>query len=123
MKVDCEIYCKFKMSSFELILQKYSLFIIIFCLLLCIASSCIIFSVIRVVIPHESYVVRDTNPAEMKRDDIDETLANSMLAHQLSNSERLSRAHDIINNSEDGTDLVSQVATLHDSYILQASNR
>ncbi len=59
----------------------------------------------------------------MKRDDIDETLANSMLAQQLSNSERLSRAHDIIDNSKDGTDLVSQVATLHDSYILQASNR
>ncbi len=59
----------------------------------------------------------------MKRDDIDEALANSMLAQQLSNSERLSRAHDIINNSEDGTDLVSQVATLHDSYILQASNQ
>ena len=59
----------------------------------------------------------------MKRDDIDETLANSMLAQQLSNSERLSRAHDIINNSEDGADLLSQVATLHDSYILQASNR
>ena len=62
------------MSSFELILQKYSLFIIIFCLLLCIVSSCIIFSVIRVVIPHESYVVRDTNPAEMKRDLITEQI-------------------------------------------------
>ena len=52
------------MSSFELILQKYSLFIIIFCLLLCIASSCIIFSVICVVIPHESGTRHIVTPDE-----------------------------------------------------------
>lgn len=56
----------------------------------------------------------------MQRDNIDETLAHSMLKQQLSNAERLKRAHDVIDNREDGVDLASQVATLHRSYTILA---
>lgn len=59
----------------------------------------------------------------MKRDDIDDKLANSMLAQQLSNAERLTRAHDIIKNREDGADLVTQVAALHQFYTQLADSR
>jgi dephospho-CoA kinase len=59
----------------------------------------------------------------MKRDDIDDKLANSMLAQQLSNAERLTRAHDIIKNREDGADLVTQVAALHHFYTQLADSR
>ncbi|MCP4876693.1 MAG: dephospho-CoA kinase [Gammaproteobacteria bacterium] len=53
----------------------------------------------------------------LKRDQIDETLARRMLAQQLSNTQRLAKAHDIIDNSEDGKDLKSQVANLHQTYL------
>jgi dephospho-CoA kinase len=62
-------------------------------------------------------------PAELqverlvKRDNIDESLARKMMSQQLSNSERLARAHDIINNGSDDIDLRSQVAALHQSYL------
>jgi dephospho-CoA kinase len=62
-------------------------------------------------------------PAELqverlvKRDNIDESLARKMMSQQLSNSERLARAHDIINNGNDDSDLRSQVAALHQSYL------
>ena len=59
----------------------------------------------------------------MKRDDIDETLAHSMLKQQLSNTERLQSAHDVINNREDAVDLASQVATLHRSYTILAADK
>lgn len=59
----------------------------------------------------------------MKRDDIDKNLAHSMLAQQLSNAERLTRAHDIINNREDDADLATQVAALHQFYAQQAESR
>jgi dephospho-CoA kinase len=59
----------------------------------------------------------------MKRDDIDDKLANSMLAQQLSNAERLTRAHDIIDNREDDADLVTQVAALHQFYTEHAESR
>jgi dephospho-CoA kinase len=52
----------------------------------------------------------------MQRDNIDETLAHSMLKQQVSNAQRLQRAHDVINNREDDVDLASQVAALHRSY-------
>ena len=58
----------------------------------------------------------------VKRDKIDETLARKMLSQQLANSDRLSRAHDIIENLNDETDLGSQVARLHQAYIQQAAN-
>jgi dephospho-CoA kinase len=59
----------------------------------------------------------------MKRDDIDETLAHSMLEQQFSNSERLKRAHDVINNREDDIDLASQVDALHRSYTILAADK
>jgi len=59
----------------------------------------------------------------MKRDNIDETLAHSMLEQQFSNSERLKRAHDVINNREDDIDLASQVDALHRSYTILAADK
>ena len=58
----------------------------------------------------------------VKRDKIDETLARKMLSQQLANSDRLARAHDIIENLNDETDLGPQVARLHQAYIQQAAN-
>ena len=59
----------------------------------------------------------------MKRDEIDNNLANSMLAQQLTNAQRLTRAHDIINNREDDADLATQVAALHQFYTELAESR
>jgi len=62
-------------------------------------------------------------PAELqikrliKRDKIDETLARKMLDQQLSNDQRVTRAHDVIDNQGDGTDLEAQVEALHQSYL------
>ena len=53
----------------------------------------------------------------MKRDRIDEALARKMLAQQLSNTERVARAHDIIDNRSETADLESQVAALNDFYL------
>ncbi|MCP4981658.1 MAG: dephospho-CoA kinase [Gammaproteobacteria bacterium] len=53
----------------------------------------------------------------LKREQIDEPLARRMLAQQLSNTQRLAKAHDIIDNSEDDKDLKSQVANLHQTYL------
>lgn len=51
------------------------------------------------------------------RDHIDETLAQKMLAQQMNNSERLTRAHDIVDNSDNAADLESQVRALHQLYL------
>jgi len=59
----------------------------------------------------------------MKRDGIDENLAQKMLAQQLGNPERIARAHDIIKNRDDSADLASQVAVLHQSYLRLSANR
>jgi len=59
----------------------------------------------------------------MKRDDIDAELARSMLAQQLSNAQRLERAHDSIDNREDDADLQSQVNALHRFYLQLAANQ
>jgi dephospho-CoA kinase len=59
----------------------------------------------------------------VKRDNIDETLAHSMLKQQLSNAERLKRAHDVIKNRDDDADLASQVAALHRSYTIMAADK
>jgi dephospho-CoA kinase len=62
-------------------------------------------------------------PAELqikrliKRDKIDETLARKMLDQQLSNDQRVARAHDVIDNQGDGSNLEAQVETLHQSYL------
>jgi dephospho-CoA kinase len=53
----------------------------------------------------------------IKRDDIDESLARKMLAQQLSNDERLARAHDVIENRSDDSSLEQQVDRLHASYL------
>jgi dephospho-CoA kinase len=57
----------------------------------------------------------------LKRDHIDEPLALEMLAQQLSNSARLAKAHDIVDNSENATDLGSQVEALHQLYLQLSS--
>jgi dephospho-CoA kinase len=59
----------------------------------------------------------------MKRDGIDEDLAQNMLAQQMANSERIARAHDIIENRNDGAELESRVAALHQSYLRLAANQ
>jgi len=59
----------------------------------------------------------------MKRDGIDEELAQKILAQQLGNSDRVARAHDIIDNRDDSIDLASQVAVLHQSYLQLSVNR
>ena len=51
------------------------------------------------------------------RDHIDEALALKMLAQQMSNSGRLARAHDIVDNSDNAADLESQVRALHQLYL------
>jgi dephospho-CoA kinase len=57
----------------------------------------------------------------VKRDHIDAPLALEMLAQQLSNSARLARAHDIVDNRENATDLESQVEALHQLYLQLSS--
>jgi len=57
----------------------------------------------------------------VKRDHIEEALARKMLAQQLTNAERVARAHDVIDNREAGADLASQVAILHDKYMQLAA--
>jgi len=57
----------------------------------------------------------------VKRDHIDEPLALEMLAQQLSNAARLARAHDIIDNTANTTDLESQVEALHQLYLQLSS--
>ncbi len=62
-------------------------------------------------------------PAELqierlvRRDGIDAGLAQKMLEQQLSNAERLARAHDVIDNREDGKNLAPQVESLHREYL------
>lgn len=53
----------------------------------------------------------------VKRDKIDESLALKMLSQQLGNEERIARAHDIIENRTEDTDLESQVARLNQRYL------
>ncbi len=53
----------------------------------------------------------------VKRDQIDESLAQKMLQQQLSNAERVARAHDTIDNRSADVDLESQVAALHRRYL------
>ena len=52
-----------------------------------------------------------------QRDHIDKSLALKMLAQQLSNSARLVKAHDIVDNSGNATDLEAQVRALHQLYL------
>ncbi|MCP4389491.1 MAG: dephospho-CoA kinase, partial [Gammaproteobacteria bacterium] len=53
----------------------------------------------------------------VKRDRIDESLALKMLSQQLENDERISRAHDILDNRSETADLESQVARLNQLYL------
>ena len=57
----------------------------------------------------------------IKRDNIDTALAQKMLDQQMQNTERLARAHDIIDNREDDSDLESQVDALHRLYLQRAA--
>ena len=58
----------------------------------------------------------------MLRDQIDETLAREMIAQQMSNTDRLARAHDIIENSDNTVDLGKQVRALHQLYLQLSSD-
>ncbi len=58
----------------------------------------------------------------IERDGIDEDLARQMLAQQMGNTERLAKAHDIIENRDDFSDLESQVKRLHESYLRLSEN-
>ncbi len=66
-------------------------------------------------------------PAEVQierliaRDAIDAGLARQMIAQQLSNDERVARAHDVIDNSRDEADLDAEVERLHRKYTELAS--
>ena len=53
----------------------------------------------------------------LERDNIDSELAHKMLSQQLSNPERLAKAHDIIDNQQDKLALESQVDKLHQHYL------
>ena len=53
----------------------------------------------------------------LKRDRIDETLARTMLAQQFTNQQRLARAHDIIDNRSDESNLKTQVDKHHQQYL------
>lgn len=57
----------------------------------------------------------------VKRDHIEAELAGKMIAQQLSNQQRVARAHDIIDNKDDQADLSGQVNALHQKY-LELSN-
>ncbi len=52
----------------------------------------------------------------MRRDQIDQTLAEQMLARQASRAERLAAAHDVIDNPDPLQDLRPQVLALHKRY-------
>ncbi len=66
-------------------------------------------------------------PAEVQierliaRDAIGAGLARQMIAQQLSNDERVARAHDVIDNSRDDADLDAEVERLHRKYTELAS--
>ncbi len=66
-------------------------------------------------------------PAEVQierliaRDQIDADLARKMIAQQLSNDERVARAHDVIDNSRDDAELDAEVERLHRKYTELAS--
>jgi len=59
----------------------------------------------------------------MQRDQIDATLANKMIEQQLSNRERLERAHDIIENRDNQADLAARVDALHQTYLAMSEQR
>jgi len=58
----------------------------------------------------------------IKRDRIDPSLAQKMLAQQLGNAERVARAHDVIDNRNSSADLEAQVGALHDFYLKLSAN-
>lgn len=57
------------------------------------------------------------------RDGVDEALARRMLAQQARREQRLSLAHDVIDNSGDEAALDAAVAALHRRYLTLAANR
>lgn len=57
----------------------------------------------------------------MARDNADEQQIRAIMAAQLSRSERLKQADDIITNDSTPADLVPQVAALHQQYLQQAN--
>ena len=60
---------------------------------------------------------RDQIARVMRRDGIDEALAQAMLARQLSRAERLARADEVIENPEPAAPLAAAVERLHRQYL------
>lgn len=58
----------------------------------------------------------------LKRDNISENLAKSMLSSQISNAQRVSFADDVIVNNGHTSALTSQVAHLHNKYLKLSQN-
>ncbi len=56
-----------------------------------------------------------------RRDGISVDLARKMIAQQLSNEDRIARAHDVIDNSHDGARLDAEVERLHRQYLALAN--
>jgi dephospho-CoA kinase len=59
----------------------------------------------------------------VQRDGIEETLARRMIERQATRTERLSLAHDVIENSGDEAALDHAVSQLHDRYLVLAQNK
>ena len=59
----------------------------------------------------------------IRRDNIKESLAHKILSQQLSNEERLARAHDVIENHSEDSSLEFQVETLHAKYLELAQDQ
>ncbi len=59
----------------------------------------------------------------LQRDRITRSLARKMLDQQLSNQQRLARAHDAIDNRDNDADLAAQVDSLHQAYLAMSAER
>ncbi|WP_267222663.1 dephospho-CoA kinase [Dyella silvae] len=59
----------------------------------------------------------------VQRDGIDEVLARRMIERQATRTERLTLAHDVIENSGDEAALDHAVSTLHERYLVLAQDR
>ncbi|MCL1125774.1 dephospho-CoA kinase [Shewanella surugensis] len=58
----------------------------------------------------------------MLRDAVTETQIDNIIASQMSRGDKLSRAHDVINNQGNQSTLKEQVAKLHATYLMLASS-
>ncbi|MGY6278140.1 dephospho-CoA kinase [Methylomonas sp. MgM2] len=59
----------------------------------------------------------------LERDDIDQAQAQAIIAAQVGRQQRLANADDVIDNSEHRANLAEQVKSLHNLYLLLATDR